>query len=77
MAPTENANGTALTDLAGYHIYYGASTGAMTNRISINTVGIQTYVIQNMTSGNWYFAITSVNTAGVESVLSSTVEATL
>jgi len=41
-APTENTNGTALTNLAGFNIYYGTSTAAMTNKISINTVGIQT-----------------------------------
>jgi hypothetical protein len=76
-APTENTNGTALTNLVGYNIYYGTSTGAMTNKININTVGLLTYVIDNMASGNWYFSITSVNSAGMESVLSSTVQASL
>jgi hypothetical protein len=76
-APTENANGTALTNLAGYNIYYGTSTSAMTSRISISTVGVQSYMVDNLSSGNWYFALTSVNSAGVESGLSGTVEATL
>jgi hypothetical protein len=76
-APTENTNGTALTNLIGYNIYYGSSAGALTNKININTVGIQTYVIDNLSSGNWYFALTSINSAGVESALTDTVEATL
>jgi hypothetical protein len=76
-APTQNTNGTALTNLVGYNIYYGTSSSAMTNRININTVGILSYVIENLSSGSWYFALTAVNSAGAESLLSSTVEATL
>ena len=76
-APSENTNGTALTNLAGYNIYYGNSTGAMTNQIRITTPGIQTYVIDNLTSGSWYFAITALNSTGVESVASGTVKVTL
>jgi hypothetical protein len=76
-APTENTNGTALTNLAGYNIYYGNSTAAMTSKIQINTTGIQTYVINNLASGSWYFAITALNNTGVESVASSTVKVTL
>jgi Calx-beta domain len=75
--PNENTNGSALTNLAGYNIYYGTSSGTMTNKISITTVGITNYVIQNMNSGNWYFAMTAVNSSGTESVLSGAIEATL
>jgi hypothetical protein len=77
LAPSENTNGSALTNLAGYNIYYGTSTSAMTNKIAIKSVGIMTYVISNLSSGNWFFAITAVNSSGVESVASSAVEATL
>jgi hypothetical protein len=49
----------------------------MTNKISVNTVGVLTYVISDLSSGNWYFAVTSVNSAGVESSLSGTVETSL
>jgi hypothetical protein len=77
LAPSENTNGSALTNLAGYNIYYGTSTSAMTNRIAITSVAVMTYVINNLNSGNWFFAITAVNSAGVESLASSAVEATL
>jgi hypothetical protein len=49
----------------------------MTTKISIATVGMLTYVISNLNSGTWYFAITSVNTSGVESTLSATVSTTI
>jgi hypothetical protein len=66
-----------LTNLLGYNIYYGTSSGAMTSKIAISTVGITNYVIQNMNSGTWYFAMTSVNSDGTESPLTGTVQATL
>jgi hypothetical protein len=49
----------------------------MTNKISINTVGLQTYVITELAPGNWYFALTAVNSSGTESVASGAVEASL
>ena len=76
-APSENTNGTALTNLVGYNIYYGTSSNAMTYKIAINTVGITNYVIQNIHTGNWYFAMTAVNSDGSESSFTSPVAATL
>jgi len=76
-APTENTNGTALTNLAGFNIYYGTSSSAMTNKININTVGTMDYVVSNLASGNWYFAVTAVNASGVESVASGAIETNL
>ena len=76
-APTDDTSGAVLQNLKGYNIYYGTSSGSMTNKIAITTAGITNYVIQNMQSGTWYFAMTAVNTSGVESVLTSTVQASL
>jgi hypothetical protein len=76
-APTENTNGSALTNLAGYIIYYGTSASAMTQTIDINTVGIQTYVVDNLSAGSWYFQIVAVNSAGEQSGPSATVNASI
>jgi len=76
-APTENTNGSALTNLAGYTIYYGTSPSAMTQKISINTVGLLSYVIDDLSSGNWYFQVLAVNSSGVESNPSPTVSTTI
>ena len=76
-APTENTNGSALTNLTGYIIYYGTSAGAMTQTIDINTVGMLTYVVGDLSAGNWYFQIVAVNAAGVESSPSATVNASI
>jgi hypothetical protein len=74
-APTENANGTALTDLAGYRIRYGTNPNDLTNTITVNTVARTTEVVSNLSSGTYYFAIMAFNTAGVESKLSNVVSA--
>ena len=44
-APTENTNGTALTDLAGYWIYYGTSANALTKSTKVSNPGLATYVL--------------------------------
>ena len=76
-APTENTNGSALTNLTGYIIYYGTSASAMTQTIDINTVGMLTYVVDNLSAGSWYFQIVAVNAAGVQSSPSATVSASI
>jgi hypothetical protein len=49
----------------------------MTQTISINTVGMLTYVISDLASGNWFFQITAVNSVGVQSAPSTTVSMTI
>jgi hypothetical protein len=73
-APTTNTDGTPLTNLGGYTIYYGTSPSHLDQAIQIKSVGVQTYVIDDLASGNWYFAIMAVTTSGTESSLSNVVE---
>jgi len=65
--PTENADGTALTDLTGYRIYYGRNESQLGRTIVINNPGLTRYVVENLAQANWYFTMTSVNSDGVES----------
>jgi len=76
-APTQNTDGTALTNLAGYQIYFGTSSSALTQTITITNVGLATYVIDNLAAGTWYFAVKSYNTSAVESDLSGIVSTTI
>ena len=69
-APTTNNNGTPLTDLAGYRIYYGSSPENLSHSVKISTVGLQTYVIDDLEAGTWYFAVRAVAANGTESTLS-------
>lgn len=71
--PTENTNGSTLTNLAGYHIYYGTNQSNLNKVVDITNPGLASYVLSDLTSGTWYFALTSVNAAGVESVRSTVI----
>lgn len=66
-APSENADGSPLTDLAGYKIYYGKSSGNYDHEIRIDDPGTTTYTVENLVPGTYYFAATSFNSSGVES----------
>ncbi len=70
-APTLNDDGTALTDLAGYKIYYGQSSGAYGNPIQIDNPSVTTYLVDGLVPSTYYFAATAFNTAGVESGFSN------
>lgn len=75
--PTENTNGSPLTNLAGYDIHYGTSSGNLSQKIAVSNPGIATYVVSNLSAGRYYFAVAAVNSAGTESPLSSQVSATV
>ena len=69
--PTENTDGTPLTDLAGYRIYYGVDPADLSDLIKLPNPGLTTYVVEELTPNTWYFAMTSVNDRGQESDLSN------
>jgi len=71
VAPTERVDNTPLTDLAGFKIHYGQTSGNYSNQITINNPGISTYVVQNLPSGIWYFAVTAHDSAGQTSDFSN------
>jgi hypothetical protein len=71
--PTENTNGSALTNLVGYHLYYGTTQADLTKVVDITNPGVASYMVSDLSAGTWYFALTSVNAVGVESVRSSVI----
>ncbi len=75
--PTENTNGTPITDLAGYKIHYGTASANYTQVVSVENSGLTRYVLENLAKGTYYFAITAFNSKGLESALSGEVTATL
>ena len=66
-APTENEDGSPLTDLAGYRIYYGTSASDLSKRVDVGNPATTSTVVQNLTPGTWYFAISAYTQTGVES----------
>jgi hypothetical protein len=76
-APTQNEDGTTLTNLAGYRIRYGTSSGALTQTIQVANPGLTTYVVDSLAQGTWYFAMTSYTSAGLESAQTNVVSKTI
>lgn len=71
--PTQNEDGTALQDLAGYRIYVGRDPDALSRVIVLNNPGLTRYVVENLSPATWHFAMTSFNRDGQESRRSATV----
>jgi len=76
-APTLYSNGTPLTDLAGYNLYYGKTSTTMTNVIAVNDPASTSYVIRNLAPGTWYFAVVAYDTQAIESTFSNLVSKTI
>ncbi|MBS0580096.1 MAG: hypothetical protein JSR36_12645 [Proteobacteria bacterium] len=75
--PTQNTDGSALTNLAGMHIYYGNSASSMTQMIDVPGTAPTSYTLSNLASGSWYFAATAYTTDGLESSPSPTQSKTI
>jgi hypothetical protein len=73
--PTENTNGTPLTNLAGYIVRYGTSEAALSAQIQVPSPDTTDLEIDNLSPGKWYFEVAAVNTAHRESTFSSSVSA--
>ena len=75
--PTQNTDGSGLTNLAGFKIYYGTSLGNYPNQITIINPGITTYVVDNLSANTWYFVSTSFNSSDMESDYSNVATKTI
>jgi len=70
VAPSTNEDGTPLTDLGGYKIYYGTVSGTYTQNVDAGNV--TTYTFNNLTDvQTYYFVATAYNTARFESSYSN------
>ena len=70
MRPTRNTDGTTLTDLAGYRVYWGSTPRNYTgNRVLRNPRQVAQSI--SLASGTYYIAITALDEAGNESAFSN------
>jgi hypothetical protein len=70
-APTTNSDGSPLTDLAGYRLYWGTTSGVYTDSVTLSNPGLTTYVVDQLTPAKWYFAAKTLNGANAESAFSN------
>ena len=77
QAPTDNTDGSQMTDLSGYKIYYGEAPRDYSSTIQVTNPGLTMYVVENLPAGRYYFAVTAYNSLGAESPFSPEVSTTV
>lgn len=77
LPPTQNADGTPLMDLAGYRIQYGRDAEDLRQSVSIVNPSVNTYLVEQLSAGTWYFAVFAVRNNSIESLPSVVVSKTI
>ncbi len=75
--PTTRTDGSPLTNLAGYRLRYGNSSGNYPNLITISNPGLTTYMVQNLAVGTYFFVLAAYDATGSESVNTNPVSKTI
>lgn len=70
VAPSLNADGSVLTNLAGFHVYYGPDANVLSSLQDVPQPGASSAVIANLKSGTYFFAVSAYTSDGTESELS-------
>jgi hypothetical protein len=65
--PTANTDGTPLTNLAAFRVYYGTSSTSLTRVSEVNDISSTSTTINALTPATWYFKVRAVNASQVES----------
>lgn len=69
--PTDNTNGTTLTNLAGYQINYGTNASDLSQSVKIANPGLTSYMVTALSAGTWYFTVQAYNSSGTMSAPSN------
>jgi hypothetical protein len=72
-APTTNADGSAISDLAGFRIHYGTASNSYTFTRPVNDSTATSAVINDLEEGTYYFSVTAVDLSNNESAYSAEV----
>lgn len=70
-APTQNVDGTAITDLEGYRVEYGTASRRYDTLLYIKGASVTSAVIEGLPRGQYFFAVKAVNGAGTTSDFSN------
>jgi len=76
-APETNEDGTPLTDLRGYRVYYGQQQSNLASRLDIPDAGITSTTVEELPPATWYFSVRAYAADGTESAPSNIVSKTI
>jgi len=77
LAPTTNVDGSPLTDLGGYKLYWSTISGVYSDADSRDLGNILLSSIPLNLTGTYYFVVTAYDIAGNESEFSNEVKTNL
>jgi hypothetical protein len=66
-APTSNTDGTPLSDLAGFRVYYGSGPRSYSQTLTVPSPSVTSVLVESLPAGTWYFAVKAYTASGVES----------
>jgi hypothetical protein len=69
--PTANTDGTPVTNLGGYRIYYGTNSNSLNSQIQVSNAGLTSYTVGNLSPGTYYFAVAAYTADGIEGAASA------
>ena len=75
--PLVNTDGTSLTDVSGYRVYYGTSASNLSQSVLVSGAGITSRVISGLAPGRYFFAVATINSTGVASAVSNAASKTV
>jgi hypothetical protein len=76
QAPSHNVDGTAIQGLSGYRIHVGNVSGSYSQTISLNNPSALTTTL-DLVPGEYFIALSVIDSAGNESALSNEVKRTV
>jgi hypothetical protein len=71
--PTVTEDGATLQNLSGYRIHFGTNQNALVNSVEVASSGMNTFTVQNLANGTYFFAVRAVTSTGEESKLSNVI----
>jgi hypothetical protein len=69
--PASNDDGSPLTDLAAFNVYWGTAHGSYSQSTRISNPAARTHTVSGLARGTWHFVVTALNSQGAESAYSS------
>lgn len=69
--PALNTDGSYITDLAAFRVYWGTTQGTYPQSAQIANVAAGTHTVTGLARGTWYFVVTALNAQGTESSYSN------